>query len=222
MRCGSSRAKEVIMGNEIYLFGGGGLGREIAAMLYSFTDWKLRGIFDDDIPAGTTLGTTKVIGSLDALLTRREPSNIVIAVGDPRTKATIYEKLSRQPLISFPTLVHPAAIIYDRATVTLGRGSIISAGCVLTTGIRIGDHVLVNLNCSIGHDSVVGDYSSLMPGVNLAGNVSLQEGTFIGSGAQVINKVVVGSYAKVGSGAVVTKDVKAGATVAGVPARDLK
>ena len=51
------------------------------------------------------------------------------------------------------------------------------------------------------------------------GHVLIGEGTFVGSGSVVIGQLSVGSWSIVGAGAVVTKDVESGVTVAGVPAR---
>lgn len=88
--------------------------------------------------------------------------------------------------------------------------------------LRIGKHVLINLTCTIGHDVQMGDYCSVMPGVNISGNVTLEEGVYIGTGAKILNNVTIGARTIVGAGAVVTKSLPPDCTAVGVPARIVK
>jgi serine acetyltransferase len=61
-----------------------------------------------------------------------------------------------------------------------------------------------------------------MPGVNIAGEVQVGSSVLIGSGANVINRVNIGDNSIVGMGSVVLRDVEAGITVAGVPAKPIR
>jgi acetyltransferase-like isoleucine patch superfamily enzyme len=61
-----------------------------------------------------------------------------------------------------------------------------------------------------------------MPSANLSGNVTVEDGAFIGSGATILQGLTIGKGATVGAGAVVTRDVAPGLTVVGVPARPMK
>lgn len=210
------------MRKAIYLVGAGGLGREIAAMLKALPEWELKGFYDDFVGRGSVIAGTTVLGSTNSLLEIIQSADVVISVGDPTAKRKLAERLSSCRHIRFPSLVHPTVTIMDPSTVHIGPGSIVSAGCVFTTSIVIREHVLINLNCTVGHDSTVGSFTSLMPGVNLAGGVQVSESVLIGSGAQVINGVNVRKLSRVGSGAVVVRDVDEGATVVGVPARRIE
>ncbi len=208
------------MKKPLYIYGAGGLGREILAMVRAMNEWEPVGFFDDGRPAGTEVGGLPVMGGREKIASRAHPVSVVIAIGDPQIKRDIAKGLADSGC-DFPSLVHPAAILMERETIRLGAGAIITAGCVLTTNIDVGAHVLVNLNCTIGHDVVVGDGSSIMPGVNLAGEVSVGEEVLIGSGSNVRNRVAIGNRAKVGMGSVVLQDVSPGTTVVGVPAKPL-
>jgi acetyltransferase-like isoleucine patch superfamily enzyme len=87
--------------------------------------------------------------------------------------------------------------------------------------VRIGNHFHLNLNSTVGHDVVIGDFVTVFPGVNISGNVVIGDKTTIGTGSSILPGVRIGSGCFIGAGAVVTKDVEDGQTVVGVPARPL-
>lgn len=206
---------------ELLIYGAGGLGREILSLVRALGDWSAAGFIDDVVPAGTKVGGIKVLGGKDFLFKNNSPAYVVLAMGDPVMKSEIAREL-KSSVITFPALIHPSAILQDEESTILGAGSVIAAGCVLTTNIRIGNHVLVNLNTTIGHDVHIGNYSSIMPGVNIAGEVIIGDCVLVGSGANILNRMVVSEKSRVGMGAVVTRPVAPGATVVGVPARRLE
>lgn len=204
----------------LYIYGAGGLGREIATMVRAMSEWEPVGFFDDRVPAGRKVGGLPVVGGKDTVLSVADVPQIAIAIGDPTAKAAVVQELSDAGC-AFPSLVHPSAVLQDRATIHLRAGAIITAGCVLTTYIEIGEHVLVNLKCTIGHDVVIDACCSIMPGVNIAGEVRVGREVLIGSGASIRNQVNIGDRSRVGMGSVVLRDVSSGQTVVGVPAKPL-
>jgi acetyltransferase-like isoleucine patch superfamily enzyme len=104
----------------------------------------------------------------------------------------------------------------------LGSGTIVCAGTLITTDIRIGAHVHVNIGATIGHDSVLDDYVTVNPGVHLSGNVTVREGVELGTGSVVVPKCEIGAWAIVGAGSVVTKPIPADTTAVGAPAKVIK
>lgn len=209
------------MKKPILIYGAGGLGREILALIRALKDWEPVAFIDDQIKAGSTVSGLNVIGGLSKIMDNQDPINIIVAFGNPASKAALLGKMQK-PNIFFPTLIHPSAILQQPENIQLGKGTVIAAGCILTTDIDLGDHVLVNLNTTIGHNTKIGSFSSIMPGVNIAGEVTVGESVLIGSGANIMNGISLGDRCKVGMGAVVLKSVDPGITVVGVPAKRIR
>lgn len=91
-------------------------------------------------------------------------------------------------------------------------------GAVLTTGIYVEKGVLINLNCTIGHETVIEEFVELSPGTNISGNCYIGAHTFIGTNATILPKIRIGNHVVIAAGAVVTKDVPDQTMVAGIPA----
>jgi sugar O-acyltransferase (sialic acid O-acetyltransferase NeuD family) len=206
---------------DIAIVGAGGLGKEIAVLISQLNQvkkkWNLVGFFDDAIPVGSKVLSLPVLGNVGTL--NQHKLNIVIAIGNPAVKAAIVQRLTSRDL-KFSKLVHPSVSLGEE--ITIGDGSVICAGSVLTVHINIGNHVLVNLNTTIGHDVIVDDYASIMPGAHLSGFVKIDQSAFIGTGATILQHVTIGKGAVIGAGAVVTKSVPPNITVVGIPARAMK
>lgn len=202
---------------DIAIYGAGGLGKEVLTIISAINRikpiYKFLGYFDDSKEGDM------VIGGISQLNQWKAPISLVVAVGIPGVKKKIIQSITN-PQVNYLTIIHPQAIIGDEKRVIINKGVIIGAGSILTTDIEIGEHVLINLNTTIGHDSKIGSFSSIMPGVNIAGGVCIQEAVLIGSGSNVINAVTIESNAIVGAGAVVVRDVKKLTTVVGVPAKE--
>lgn len=209
------------MSNPIYIYGAGGLGREVSALLLHLPEWSLNGFYDDNLLKGNDCDGVPCLGNLHDLLETRNVIQLVLAFGDPGTKLRISKALAANNLIQFPTLIHPSVSILNTSSIKFGAGCIVTAGAALTTNIDVGRHTLINLNVTIGHDVHIGESCSIMPGANLAGDIRVGDGVLIGSGANILNRVRIGSSSKVGAGAVVTKDVRANVVVVGIPAKEL-
>jgi acetyltransferase EpsM len=143
--------------------------------------------------------------------------DVVVAVGDPAGRQGIVERLESLHTIGFPILIHPQAWIGDR--VKLGAGAVVFAGAMITTDVEFDAHVHVNLSSTISHDARIGRFSTLSPGVNIAGRVTIGARVHIGTAASIIPGVEVGDDCVIGAGAAVIRSLPSGVTAVGVPAR---
>ena len=124
--------------------------------------------------------------------------------------------------MKFPTIIHPSVLIGDKRFVQIGKGCIICAGCLITTNIVIKDYVTLNLMCTVGHDTTIGNFAAFMPSCNISGEVAIEDGVYCGTGVKIINQLNIGENTIVGAGAVVAKSLPANCTAVGVPAKPLK
>jgi sugar O-acyltransferase (sialic acid O-acetyltransferase NeuD family) len=204
------------------IYGAGGFGREMALMVEQMNavrkEWDLIGFFDDGKREGETVEGFPILGDLQMLNEWSTPLALVLALANPVVRRDLVINI-RNERIEFPVMIHPQSMTGSSRN-KFGRGSIITAGCILTTGIDFGEFVIVNLSCTIGHDVKVGSHTSIMPGCNISGAIRIGERCLIGTGVQILQNLRVGDESRVGAGAVVVKDVASNKTVVGVPASE--
>ena len=210
---------------DIAIFGIGGFGREVLALIKDINKveptWNMIGFFDDGYEKGIMVNGYPNLGKAEDLNLWEKPINIAVAIGSPVIKKRVLDKIIN-PLVDYPTLIHPSVWIGDRNYVEIGRGGIICVGVMITTNVVIKDFVILNLQCTVGHDVVINDYAAFMPSCNISGEVSIEAGVYCGTGVKIINRIEVGAYATVGAGAVVTRTLPGYCTAVGVPAKVIK
>ena len=210
---------------KVVIIGTGGFGREVLDVLEAVNQisptYEITGFITEPgyHQPGDFLNDTPVLGYYDWLETHRQEVKAICGVGYPPTRKRLIEK-AESIGVEFFSVIHPRALL--TRWVTVGAGTIITAGCILTNQITLGDHVHVNLDCTIGHDAILEDFVTVSPGVHISGNVTLKTGSFIGTGANLIEGKMVGEWSVVGAGSVVVKDIPPNVTAVGSPAKPIK
>lgn len=212
--------------SRLVIIGAGGFGREVLDVVeainfdYASTGtqpFEVLGFLDDGDPDSATLEPYDVphLGPVAELDGMDADVGYVIGIGSPQVRRKLDEQF-RQHRDS-PVLIHPS-VTYNRA-VAFGPGAVVCAGVRLTNNIDVGRHVHLNLNSTVGHDARLGKYVTVSPLVAISGNVTLDDEVMIGTGATLNPGVYVGAGATVGSGAAVLRNIDAGVTAVGVPAK---
>jgi sugar O-acyltransferase (sialic acid O-acetyltransferase NeuD family) len=207
---------------KLWIIGAGGFGREIFGMsqtaLGQGIEWRVAG-FLNDIPDALD-GFTNLPSIAGDTGYRPTPEDVFIcAIGDISGRKSICESFSERRA-QFVNLIQQSATISGEAH--LGRGIIVEAYSGIGANTRIGDFSTVLSHVSIAHDVALGRFCQVSPFASILGRAQIGEGVLIGSHAVILPDIVIGAGATVGAGSVVIQNVPDGATIFGVPARQIK
>lgn len=210
---------------DLIIIGASGFGREVAWLVDRInakeSTWNLLGFIDDNEEIqGQVINGYSVLGKSEDVV-KYPDAYFVCAVGASKIREKIINRVKEiNPDIRFGTVIDPSVEMSD--LVTVGEGTIICAHTIITVNIEIGSHVIINLDCTVGHDAVLQDFVTLYPSVNVSGITNIGYCSELGTGMQIIQSKTVGNYSIVGAGAVVVKDIPEKCTAVGSPAKPIK
>ena len=191
---------------EKVIIGAGGFAREIKSAL-GLNDIKF---FVDDLfidEKNNIFG----LSNLDI-----EKHIAIIAIGSPEEREKIKKRLPNN--LEYFTYIDRRAIILDK-NINIGKGSIICAGAVLTTNIKNEEHVIINLNVTIGHDTRINDFTTVSPGANISGNCLIGKKNYIGSNSCIREGISLCDNVIVGLNGAVTANIQESGIYIGIPAK---
>lgn len=201
----------------LLIVGASGLAREIIASGLS----GVVGVVDDDVDLhGTDLAGVPVVGSIGDAVDRTE--SLLVCIGPSTQRRSVVRRLSKFGVADERFASYTAASVIIGSTSTVGVGSILLDGVVVTADVAIRRHVVVMPNCTITHDCILEDFATLAAGVALGGGVRVHNAAYLGMNASVRQRLTIGESAVIGMGSAVVQDVPHDQTWAGVPARPLQ
>lgn len=203
----------------LVIAGAGEFGRELYWTLQGSAGFDekfdIKGYIDDDPAAGKAARLQKpYLGSVSGYEIE-EDDIFTCAIADPSARERVVGKLLDKGA-GFLTVIHKTAIVHG--TVELGTGAVVSPYSIIGDGSRIGDFFVMNGLSAVGHDCVVGDFSSIMSHCSIMGHTEIGRRVFIGGGVETVPGAKIGDGAYVGAGSVILKKVRAGDKVFGDPA----
>lgn len=191
---------------KLALYGYGGHAREVACQINKEVTFFVDDIYANDI--------AKPISEFNP-----KKYKMLVAVGDSRDRESIVAKLPKET--KYFTFIHPTAQLMND-NIEIGEGGFIGAGSILTTNIKLGKHALLNRGNHIGHDTVIGDYFSMMPNAVVGGNVTVEDYVYLGSCSNIREKINISPDVIIGMNAAVVKNITEGGTYVGVPVKKIK
>jgi sugar O-acyltransferase (sialic acid O-acetyltransferase NeuD family) len=211
------------MSRRLILLGAGDFAREVIWLISEMAptqDWVFGGLLDDNPERAASILISngfehRVLGNIVDYVPQPQ-DRFVCTIGRPQPKLAVTERIAGRGG-QFVNLIHPAAAIGPGCI--LGHGIIVCRNTVVTTNVSLGDHVHLNIASTCGHDAVIGEGCTFSAHCVVTGHTVLERGVFLGTQASVTPGVRVGAFAVVGAGSVAFRNVKAGETVIGVPAK---
>jgi len=206
--------------NQLIVVGAGGFGREIFGWAQQVDsdqrDWEVAGFLDARSDSLDVLNLpARIFGDPDTF-TPQDYHRFVCGIGRPRTKLQLVEKLMLRGA-KFITLIHPSVIVGPNCQI--GPGSVLCPRVVLTTNVRLGRFVALNVATTVGHDALIGDGCTLDGHVDVIGNAVLGKGVFVGSHAAILPGARVEDFTTVGVGDVILRNVAEQNPIEGAPTK---
>lgn len=203
----------------LIIIGAGGMGRTfysnaLESVGYGET-FVVKGFIDDntDVLNGFP-NYPPLIGTISDYQPQ-EDDVFVSSIGGESRRACMEEIISRGG--EFIQLVHQTARIYTN--VKLGKGNFIGAYSVIGNDAVVGDYNMIQSYTVIGHDAIIGNWNRIDTHVTCVGGIVIEDDVNIHTGAVISHNVRVESGAHVGACSFVFRNVKAGSTVFGNPAK---
>ncbi len=210
--------------NYYYILGSGGFAKEVYfhANQILGDEFNFQGFIEKEIKENTIkIGKNyfPVLKESDFLNANKSPKNIslLMGIGNPFIISKLKELFSN---FEFPNIIHPS-FIGDRDSISIGKGNIITPGCIFTSDIKIGSFNIFNLNTTIGHDSVIIDCNVFNPGCNISGGVVIGSRNLFGTNCAVLQYLTIGDDCTIGAMSLVNRNLTSNITVVGVPAKPL-
>lgn len=214
-----------IMMKDLLIYGFGGLGREVLCLVNHINQivptWNVLGYIDDSLPVGTSCKYGEVIGNLDTLNAWDKEVSVVIAIGNVEVLKKLSKSITNSN-VSFPNIIAPNVFYFDKDSVEMGIGNIITFGCRFSCNTKLGNFNILNGNISLGHDVEIGNYNVLFPETRISGQTSIGNNNFFGARTFIAQGLELGNECRYGAGCYVYRKTKDGNLYMGNPAKKIE
>lgn len=171
---------------------------------------EVLGLFDDDFESWKRYQfDAPLLGGLFDYNNEADVS-VIIAIANVKLRKRIIEHYLENK-VNFFTFIHYSSFIFK--TAKIGVGNIITRNCTLGPNSVLGDFNSLNTNSSIGHDSILGNNNVLCPNTGFSGNTKVGDNNFFSLNSVTIPNVVIGNNNVIAPNMVIEKNIKSDTTV---------
>lgn len=199
-----------------------GLAREVAESARR-AGWDVIGCLDDTpaLAGSVIMAGLPVLGGLEEVA-KYPNAWLLLCAGKGVVREAMAESLRAHGVDDerYAVLVDPSVTVPPSCTI--GVGSILLFGTVLTASVTVGRHVVCMPNVVLTHDDHVEDFGTLCAGVLLGGGVTVGKGAYLGMGSAVRENATLGPRSKLGMASALLGDTPAGSIWVGTPAKSLE
>lgn len=205
------------MKNTLAILGSGHLGQQIAHYAISDNHYN-KVVFFDDFSIEKEVNGYSILGnsnSIEQAFLNKEFDDLIIGIGYKHLeiRKSLFEKFEKT--ISFGRIIHSSSWIDKSAKI--GIGCVIYPRCCIDANVIIENNTILNLECTVSHDTIVGKHSFLSPRIALAGFVKIEELCIIGINSTIIDNLTIASKTQIGGGTVVIKNITESGLYVGNP-----
>jgi len=202
---------------EIGIIGTGGFAREVLCLIDDLGLYeKVVGFYEPDNVWEDQWKNKKIMDkSVLPYSDIKDKYELSIAIGSPQIRKKVANDLGSN--VRYGSYMHPSATVSRWAN--LGNGAIVTANCVITSQIEIGDHCQLNLQTTIGHDCKIGNFFTSAPAVNISGICNIGDGVYFGTGSATRQSIDICDDVIIGMGAMVVKNITEQGIYVGIPAK---
>ena len=176
--------------------------------------------FVDKLKTSKKFNKIRVINDEEAI-SKYYDCEFIIGIGDNNIREKLLKMYSKKiKRIKFATLIHDSAII--SRNVKIEEGSVVMPNVTVGPNTKVGKFCILNTHSSLDHDCLMDDFSSIAPGVNTGGEVTIGKNSCIGIGAKIKNNITIGKNVIIGGASFVNKNIKNNLTCFGVPVKIIR
>jgi sugar O-acyltransferase (sialic acid O-acetyltransferase NeuD family) len=205
----------------IVLIGGGNQAHYTIDIVEKEGKYNIIGIVDSIHEKNSVRFGYRILGKqedIQQIVIENKINAGIITIGDNWGRYFVYKQMVElMPDFVFVNAIHPSVVIGNN--VTLGYGIVAMAGCIINPKSRIGNFTFFATRALIEHDNEVCDFSSVSAGSITGGYVKIGKFSAVTMGVTIIDRIVIGENVVVGSGSLVTKNIKDDVLIYGSPAK---
>ena len=198
------------MKKKVVIIGAGRGGMEVREILKEFPEYSFIGFYDELKKGEDIINDVSKIN---------KGGLFINSIADSAIRKRLTDLFEEKGFRTF-TLISKSS--YMSASSKVEVGSVIFPLVSIGYNVLVKKGVLIRHNTCISHDSVIGSYSNISPGVTFAGYVNLGDFSFVGTGANIIPYLNIADKVYIGAGATVIDDISSSGVYVGVPAKKIR